>query len=230
MGATIKARVARSRRLGAAPTRGPGVSASSGCGRMERVQEGDWFGVPLPEGGYGLGVAARLTTRGGALLGYFFGPRRSQVPTVADAVGLRAQDAVLIEVTGSLGLRDGEWPVLGRLAGWDRTEWPMPVFIRREPDLEVNGVRHPGRVFRVYHDEDDPELWLRDVRVPAGAEAVGPSSLTAGYRASESRLSAILRLADPPAVRFVPAHPVGEPDPAPPSGGLAVEVARPRTL
>ena len=52
-----------------------------------RYEEGDWFAVPLQNGGYSLGLVARADGEGG-VLGYFFGPRREQLPTKADTQGL----------------------------------------------------------------------------------------------------------------------------------------------
>jgi hypothetical protein len=50
--------------------------------------EGDWFAVPLREGGFAIGVIARVMPRKeGVVLGYFFGPRRNAVPTVEEAQG-----------------------------------------------------------------------------------------------------------------------------------------------
>jgi hypothetical protein len=55
--------------------------------------EGDWFGVALRGGGFGVGLLARKSA-GGVLLGYFFGPRRAVLPDLKDLVGLSAGDAV----------------------------------------------------------------------------------------------------------------------------------------
>jgi hypothetical protein len=46
-------------------------------------REGDWFAVPLRDGGYAVGLVARMDNRGG-VLGYFFGPRRDDVPSPSD--------------------------------------------------------------------------------------------------------------------------------------------------
>jgi hypothetical protein len=92
-----------------------------------RFGAGDWFAVPLPSGGYAVGLLARRQGRGPVLLGYFFGPRRPSVPALDDLGELRATDAALVKVFGYLGLRSGEWPILGRLA-WDAADWPVPEF------------------------------------------------------------------------------------------------------
>jgi hypothetical protein len=60
-----------------------------------RYGEGDWFAVPLDEGGFCVGVVARAN-RSGVLLGYFFGPKRLDVPTLAELTALKAGDAVLV--------------------------------------------------------------------------------------------------------------------------------------
>ena len=112
-----------------------------------RYSEGDWFAVPLERGGWAVGVIARSQPRyGGVLLGYFFGPRRGSVPDLAELGGLSAGDALLVRRFGHLGIRGGEWPVIGRSAGWARSRWPVPLFLREPP--------FSGPVL-VQRDEDD---------------------------------------------------------------------------
>jgi hypothetical protein len=45
--------------------------------------EGDGFAVPLRDGGYAIGVVARMD-RKGSVLGYFFGPRYDEPPKLAE--------------------------------------------------------------------------------------------------------------------------------------------------
>jgi Immunity protein 26 len=134
---------------------------------MEKVhhREGDWFAVPLRDGGFGVGVIARANPKG-ALLGYFFGPRRSEIPRLEDVVDLKSGDAVLVRKFGHLGIVQGQWPRLGRLDGWDRRDWQTPVFVRYE---ELT-----GRSFRVVDDDDDPNRVLREEQVTPGQAEQGP--------------------------------------------------------
>jgi len=102
-----------------------------------RVNEGDWYAVPLKNGGYGVGLVARKGRRG-ALLGYFFGPRYEQVPTLDAVRGLHPDAALLRAIFGDLGIQLGKWPLLGRLDTWHREQWPLPEFGRIED--EARGV------------------------------------------------------------------------------------------
>lgn len=45
--------------------------------------EGDWLAVPVRDGGLAVGVVARMDGKGG-VVGYFFGPRRNDVPALED--------------------------------------------------------------------------------------------------------------------------------------------------
>ncbi|WP_198152979.1 Imm26 family immunity protein [Pseudofrankia sp. DC12] len=128
-------------------------------------REGDWFAVPLREGGYAIGIVARAN-RDGVLLGYFFGPRRDAVPTLADVQGLLPGDAALVGKFGHLGLKQGKWLVLGRLDGWHRDLWPMPALVRYE---ELS-----GRSFKVFYDDDDPNRLIREEEILPGAAEQGP--------------------------------------------------------
>jgi hypothetical protein len=137
-------------------------------------REGDWFAVPLREGGYALGVIARVNPDG-VLLGYFFGPRRAEMPTLEDVRGFNRRDAVVVGKFGHLGLTQRKWPVLGQVDGWDRSEWPVPVFVRYE---ELT-----GRALLAYYDDEDPNKLLREEELPPGAVADGPkdSMMGAGF-------------------------------------------------
>lgn len=113
--------------------------------------EGDCFAVPLCSGGYATGVLAR-TSRSGILLGYFFGPRRPSLPDLADLANLRADDAIDVHLFGHLGLvrptqTNARWAIIGRVPGWNRDMWPMPVFGRYE---ELT-----GRWFEMHYSDRD---------------------------------------------------------------------------
>jgi hypothetical protein len=92
-------------------------------------QEGDWFAIPLGDGTYAVGLAARVDGNG-LVLGYFFGPRRQVPPKVETLASLMPTDAIKVGFFGDLSLFHGDWPVIGRLATWDRARWPVPAFGR----------------------------------------------------------------------------------------------------
>ncbi len=152
---------------------------------MARVKyrEGDWFAVPLLDGGFAVGLIGRANPRG-VLLGYFFGPMRSKVPKLEDVAGLRPDDAVLVRKFGHLGIVQGKWPLLGRLDGWNRLDWKMPVFVRYE---ELT-----GRSFRVFYDDDDPIRVLREEQVAAGGAEQAPKDGLMGAGFAEAALTRLL--------------------------------------
>jgi hypothetical protein len=146
-------------------------------------REGDWFSVPLRKGGYAVGVVARANPDG-VLLGYFFGPRHEEVPTLDDVRDLKPQNAVVVGKFGHLGLTQHKWPILGRVDDWDRADWPMPVFVRYE---ELT-----GRSFRAFYDDDDPNKLLREEQVSPGAAEQGPKDTMMGSGFVEKRLTRAL--------------------------------------
>jgi Immunity protein 26 len=128
---------------------------------MKRLpyREGDWFAVPLAGGGYAVGLIARSPKNGKILLGYFFGPRRFELPKVADLLALTPEEAVLVDRFGDLCLFRQEWPVLGPTPDWDRGRWVMPAF----GSVEV----FSGVGWRIEYPDDDPAAQPRRTRVPA---------------------------------------------------------------
>ena len=147
------------------------------------AHEGDWFAVPLRAGGFAAGVVARANPRG-VMFGYFFGPKRTEVPALEDVTSLTPADAVLVGKFGDLGLLRGTWPVLGPGPHWDRGRWPMPPLIRYE---ELT-----GRSFRVYYADDDPNELIREEQVPPGETEDGPEDGLMGAGFVEKRLTRLL--------------------------------------
>lgn len=119
-------------------------------------KEGDWFAVPLSGPGYGVGVIARAQPKyGGVLLGYFFGPGRVNVPSLGEVESLTPADAVLVRRFGHMKIRQGRWPIIGNRNEWSRTNWPMPVFIRR-PSM--------GPAMLVTYADDDPNRMVSSAK------------------------------------------------------------------
>jgi hypothetical protein len=119
--------------------------------------EGTWFAVPLKPFGFSAGVVARMKRNGKIILGYFFGPRYASVPTLSLIDSLRPQNAIARMIVGNLGLRKGEWPIIGRSESWNRSEWPMPIFIRRD-------ILRP-MAWLVYLSDDDPSVRMAEEQV-----------------------------------------------------------------
>ena len=92
--------------------------------------EGQWFAVPLRDGGYAMGIIVRgnYRTKGG--LGYFFGPRYEGIPDGQETWRKQPSDAVLIAWFGDLGLIWGRWPLIPNTRPFQREEWPVPKFRR----------------------------------------------------------------------------------------------------
>jgi hypothetical protein len=110
--------------------------------------EGTIFLVPLRNGGFARGVAARVDPKGKILLGCFFGPR-FDTKTAASVGDLHPATSLLCVRFGALGLQNGTWPILGQVSNWKRAEWLMPDFVRRDP-------LGKGKVRLVHYSDNDP--------------------------------------------------------------------------
>jgi hypothetical protein len=143
------------------------------------------FGVPLRGGGFGVGVVARRQpSSGGIVFGYFFGPRRDSVPQLDEVPNLDPAAAVLARMFGDLGLINGAWPVIGALPGWDRKNWPMPLFTRYE---ELSGRR-----FVVCYADDDPAVVVSEAVATPDETIALPKDGLAGAGFVEGLLSDLL--------------------------------------
>lgn len=114
------------------------------------VEEGTWFAVPLESKGYAVGLVARARRRGGILVAYFFGRVWQRPPALQQVRKLRPEKAIKVLRVGDLGFLEGSWPVIGRDPSWQRDEWPLPAFVRRDT---ISGV-----AWRVRYSDRDPSV------------------------------------------------------------------------
>lgn len=143
-------------------------------------KEGDWVGVPLPRGGYGLGIVARKS-RGGVLLGYFFGPRLKRIPAEIDTCDLNSANAILIAKFGDFGILYGDWPVIHRPSAWRRKDWPLP-------DLGRLDIMNPQIGYRTTYNEDNLTECIREVKVSAEEAKSLPKDCLSGFLALATHL------------------------------------------
>ena len=97
-----------------------------------RYNEGQWFAVPLQPAGYALGLIVRGKPAERRAVGYFFGP---QLPPPPDRGGHRRQTPPGRRPDRPVRRsrhRPGEWPLLATRRPWNRADWPLPQFVRRD--------------------------------------------------------------------------------------------------
>jgi Immunity protein 26 len=142
-------------------------------------QEGDWFAVPLRNGGYAIGLIARGDGKG-IVLGYFFGPRREHVPSLDSVKILRRDQATLVTRFGDPGLRSGYWPIIGRAECWRREEWPLPLFARIDMTAQRAWVsRYDEETLRCVDERTIDIMTAKNY----------PADLLSGYGAVEIKLT-----------------------------------------
>lgn len=148
-----------------------------------RICEGAFFLLPVETGQYGVGLIARAPRRGGILLGYFFGPRRTSQPDLAWLESRSAAQAVFVGRFRDKALFRGDWPVLHVMPAFERAQWPIPPFHRFDGSITIS----PGATlitdWRVEYGDDNLVTPVSE-RPASGAElrfrddvAYDPSSL-----------------------------------------------------
>jgi hypothetical protein len=153
--------------------------------RKVNYKEGDWIALPLVDrGGWGLGLVARCKSP--TIIGYFFGPRRKEPPTMADTVGLRRDDAIVVGDVGDLGMRLGEWLVVGSQPNWNRADWPMPLVVEKDgPRLYLTVYDDDDLNRRVRYDRTTTEEALKLGAIPAVVHGHEALSITLDKRLAE---------------------------------------------
>lgn len=146
---------------------------------------GTIFSVPLRDGGYAIGVVARCDHKG-LVFGYFFGPRLETIPESVAWRDLKAEKAVLIGQFGDIGLKNGEWKLVGAIEQWNPDVWPMPGFCSAGEDENVVTIS--------YYDDTTFEI-KSVITEPRSAETAKlPVDRVMGYGAVEIRLTRLLEV------------------------------------
>lgn len=141
---------------------------------------GSIFLVPLPTGGYGVGVLVRSDGKGRAY-GIFFGPRVVG-ETGVDIRGLCSENAVVRFRFGDYGLHSKRGPIIGLVSGWKDAPWPLPQF--RRP--------HDNPFLCYVSSFDDKLNCLAEDIVPASLACDLPEEAQYGSGIIEKKLDDIL--------------------------------------
>jgi len=145
--------------------------------------EGDWFAIPLEDGGFAVGIIARSSKQGKVLFGYFFGPRVFELPQIEKLTSYSPEKALLNAKFGDYSLYHGEWPILGRLANWHRSNWPMVPFSRIEDNTKA---------IKVYYSEDDPSICIKELECSIAEAKTMPVDGMLGSHIVAHRLNKLL--------------------------------------
>lgn len=143
-------------------------------------EEGSVFTVPLRPNGFAIGVVARMAPKGKVILAYFFDRCFLSVPDFESVKDLEPFEAIKVVEVGDLGLYNGEWKVIGKVPSWNRIDWPMPQFIRKDPLRPL--------AWLVTYSDDNPIIMLSEEKVPFDTEGYENAGLW-GYGAVEKMLS-----------------------------------------
>lgn len=121
-----------------------------------KYEEGDVFAVPLQQGGFVLGVVARID-RSFGFIGYFYPTVWSTIPETTEGLELSPEQAKWVKQVGHRGIKEGRWKIIGRVPGWSRETWPNPEFFRSP---------WPGAHCKLkYHDDQHwKDLYLIRIR------------------------------------------------------------------
>jgi hypothetical protein len=152
--------------------------------RRARLIEGNCFLIPLPSGGFAIGVLSQLL--GGKLpFGYFFGPRRIEPPNKGELANLDPRTAIVRVKFGRTEIDNGRWQTIGRLGDWIPADWPTPP--------HTSGEAGAGRMWRIEYPRDASKDHPAKLDRVTAQEASGLSrDILMGALALEKQLDRLL--------------------------------------
>lgn len=102
--------------------------------KRPRITAGDIYMV-RDEHGVDVGYCViSQATRGSIQIGYFFDPSVTHLKDLISKKDKVYLEAVCVLWFGYVGIRDGEWPLIGKIEPFKIGDWPMAVGVWRELD------------------------------------------------------------------------------------------------
>ncbi len=105
--------------------------APAGSKTDRNAKPGDWFGFPLPGGGFGVAILlyrpARHERVFSDVLVLSMRKRFDCWPTLQDVSKLTADDGAIMRQSSFISVRDGAWRLLGPHPSFDPSDWPWPL-------------------------------------------------------------------------------------------------------
>lgn len=155
-----------------------------------KYKEGQWFAVPLQTEGYALGIIVRGSYINGGGLGYFFGPKFTEVPDGLVTTRLLPGDAILVARFSGIGVLFKRWPLINSPRTFIRDEWPLPSFWQEDflnPEkgfLRDYMVTNRGRwilIREIYTMKPEKKGLVKDSDLGGGVVELRLTELLSGY-------------------------------------------------
>lgn len=118
---------------------------------------GDWFAIPLGDGSFLPARVARWDGRN-TIAAYLFAPAVTAPPPLSMLQGVTAAGAFSYIILSDLGLRRGEWPVIGGAGDFVGRDWPIGEF---ERVIDVPGREAVHEAVRYADDNPNHALSVR---------------------------------------------------------------------
>ena len=117
------------------------------------------FVFPLRSDGYGVGLITRISSDKHRIpLGYFFKHKYVLIPTMIDFDLIKKNKTILIRKFGIQGIRNGTWHIINRLADFNRTDWPIPVFLRHTEPFPPRLIQYDDNLDEIEDRKAPPTL------------------------------------------------------------------------
>lgn len=101
--------------------------------RREWSRPGSWVAIPLPKGGWGLGLIARRAEsrrKFRTVFIYIYGPVPTDSVVAMKLLGrLRPDERAGWGFTTDQAVLEGRWPLLVHLENFDSSEWQLPLVV-----------------------------------------------------------------------------------------------------
>jgi hypothetical protein len=152
-----------------------------------KIELGNIICLPLRDAsGYSVVVITRK--RGTTLLGYFVNIKLKEITdfVLVPLSSISPTNAINIRMFGTLGIKTGEWAIVGKLKDFNKKDWPIPLF----------GGEIPSMYYVDHFDENLECVFREHKKTKEEIDGLFPASL-AGHGAIEIEMTEILKNVPP---------------------------------
>jgi len=97
--------------------------------KKNNLQEGDLFKLPMVKDYFVIGLIVRI--KGMLMYAVFFDGKDESILEITGFDPLN-EKIILRRICSALGLKNGDWKILGKTTKWNKKDWPIPLFRRKD--------------------------------------------------------------------------------------------------
>jgi hypothetical protein len=147
--------------------------------KSKEYEAGDLITIHTKKG-FTIGLIAREYKE--KILCYFFNFCYTDLPNIEDVI-LDNHNILFVKICSDLGVKKGQWKIIGKYKNWKKENWRIPIFIRKDLIAE--------EYFQITYNDCLVEIDSKEIEYESSLENY-PEDGLAGYGYIEKKIELLL--------------------------------------